>query len=653
MKVVVVGGGPGGLYLSNLLKRADAGREVILFDRNPPDVDYGFGVVFSDNTLSSLERLDSAIVRDLASLGPSWEDIQVELHGDVIRCGGIGFTSIGRARLLSHLTRMATDAGVDLRFETSVDDPSDAPDADLVVGADGVNSTVRSWSPDAFGYQPNVGEAKFIWLGTTKGYDCLTFVFREGPHGAFGVHAYPFDERTSTFLVETDAATWRAAGLDAFDPASAAPGQSDERSVAYLADLFAEELRGEKLLASNSKWLNFVTVRNQRWSVGETVLIGDAAHTAHFSVGSGTRMAMEDALALSRAINREDGLPAALEAYEQERRPEVERIQEAAAPSQRWWERFHVGMGWELERFAFHFLTRTPRITRHSLTRRDLGFVRAVDDWWRKSTDLKSRGRTRLAAPLLAPLDLRGIRIPNRVAIAPPLAADGRPDTDHLVEVGGLALGGAGLVRTGPAPAAADSPGEAAPLDAQHLPAWTEVTRFVHQRTAAVVAVRWPAVELTPADARAVATLAQRAGFDLLELELPDPGSDLIVMKDLVAAFRGVWPDDLPLAVALPFALHGGLIDEERSLAAAEAVARAGVDLLALSVPADAPPGAAGADRWRPLLVSERVRNELGVPTLLDAVVRDHDEAETAVLAGRADLCGGRPDLASHAWSDR
>jgi anthraniloyl-CoA monooxygenase len=648
VRIAIVGGGPGGLYLSALLKRAHPTREVIVFEQNPPGVDYGFGVVFSDNTLSSLERYDPGIVEVLSALGPSWDHIQVALHGDVIRCGGIGFTSIGRARLLQHLTELAAGAGVSLRFEEAIGDRADI-DADLVVGADGVNSTVRSWSPQSFGYRPTAGEAKFIWLGTTKLYDCLTFTFRASAPGAFGVHAYPFDEETSTFLVETDPDTWRAAGLDAFDPKTSPPGESDDASVAFLAELFDQELAGEELLASNSKWLDFVTVRNERWSAGDTVLIGDAAHTAHFSVGSGTRMAMEDALELSRAIDRESDLTDALNAYEQQRRPEVERIQQAAAPSQRWWERFHVGMDWELERFTFNFLTRTPRVTRHSLIRRDARFVRAVDEWWQKSTDLVPRGDTRLAAPLLAPLGLRGIGLPNRVAVNRSAVADGGPTTDHLVELGGLARCGAGLVLSGPVRLSAQGPIDLPLLHAANVDAWGEITHFIHERSRAVIGLRCTALD--PEAAPEMAAIVEGAGFDLLELAVT-PGSDPAGLTDLVAAYRSAWPEDLPLAVGMTFAIRDGIIDEEDSLAAAEAVARGGCDLLALSSPADSEPQVAGRDRWRPLAVSERVRNELEVATLLVGVVRDRDEAASAIVAGRADLCAGRPDLASPAWTE-
>lgn len=379
MRIVIIGGGPGGLYLSALLKQADPHRDVILFERNRADDPYGFGVVFSDHTMSSLAEGDPGITAELASMGPSWDAIEVRLHGQSIRCGGIGFTAIARATLLGMLQDKARDAGVDLRFQTPLNDPDDLPDHDLLVAADGANSTVRGWYGDAFGHHTDVGDAKFIWLGTTKPFDCLTFAFEHDDHGAYGVHAYPFEDGTSTFLVETDPDTWRAAGLDGFDPARHPPGESDQHSVDYLATLFADQLDGHDLLASNSRWHSFPTVHNQRWSHGRTVLIGDAAHTAHFSVGSGTRMAMEDALALNEALAATAGVEDALTDYEAVRRPAVEHIQAAAEPSLRWWERFGSHTGWGTERFAYHFLTRTPRITRGSLGRLDPSFVAAVD----------------------------------------------------------------------------------------------------------------------------------------------------------------------------------------------------------------------------------------------------------------------------------
>lgn len=505
MKIVIVGGGPGGLYLSALLKRADPKREVVVLERNRADDPYGFGVVFSDNTLSSLAEGDPELTAELGRLGPSWDAIQVQLHDRAMRCGGIGFTSISRARLLGMLQQQASDSGVDLRFETVLTDPDDVGDHDLLVAADGANSTVRGWYGDAFGHHADIGDAKFIWMGTTKPFDCLTFLFEHDDHGAYGVHAYPFEDQTSTFLVETDPATWRAAGLDAFDPTQAAPGESDRHSVDYLADLFAEHLDGHELLSSNSRWGNFPTVRNDRWSHGTTVLIGDAAHTAHFSVGSGTRMAMEDALALSQALDDASDIKTALTDFETIRRPTVERIQAAAEPSLRWWERFGMYTDWSTERFAFHFLTRTPRITRGSLQRLDPSFIEQVD------------------------------------SAVPPVTSEG----------------------ASPDPASAPTPNS-----------------------------RRGATDPPASRTNSLALTTNAEGF----------------------------------------------IDDDAAVAAAHDLVAEGATHITVLLGEKTPREAAGRWRWRQLLVSERIRLELGIPTTVVLPDADSDMADTVVQSGRADM---------------
>jgi anthraniloyl-CoA monooxygenase len=401
-----VGGGPGGLFAAALFKQADPSSEVVVFERNPADATFGFGVVFSDATLRGIDAVDPVLLRALETHGVHWDEIEVRIHGERWRCGGNGMAAISRRRLLALLHEYAADHGVELRFGHGVPDPSALSDYDLVIGADGANSLTRRQHEEVMRPSVAVASAKFIWLATTKLYEGLTFIHERGPDGVFAVHGYPFGPDASTFIVETDEDSWRRAGLDAFD-VTQPPGPSDMASKAYLEALFADHLDGHELLVNNSRWGNFRTIRCERWSDGNVVILGDAAHTAHFSVGSGTKMAMEDAAALAGCVAEHPGdLDGALSQFEAVRRPRVEKIQGAAGPSLSWWEHFgRYHDHFEAPQFAFHFFSRA--IPRGKLAQRDPGFVGAVERWW-------TQGRG--AAPLVTPVDIAGHPFPGRVA---------------------------------------------------------------------------------------------------------------------------------------------------------------------------------------------------------------------------------------------
>ncbi|MDQ3734705.1 MAG: FAD-dependent monooxygenase [Actinomycetota bacterium] len=381
-KIGCIGGGPGGLFFALLAKSADPSRKVTVYERNRASDTFGFGVVFSDATLARIDEADPVLRTALHEHGVHWDPIEVRLKGERLRCGGMGMAAVERKTLLGLLQQRARAAGVDIRFEASAD-PAEllASDVDLIVAADGANSGARAMFADQFVPSVEVATAKFIWLGTTYPFEGLTFVHQRGPHGVFAVHGYPIGNGVSTFIVETDEASWRNAGLDSFD-VNQPPGSSDEESKSYLENLFAEQIDGASLLTNNSRWGNFRTWRTRAWSHGRMALLGDAAHTAHFSVGSGTKMAMEDAVALAAALDRHGAdVPALLSAYEQDRQPQVARIQDSARPSLSWWEhfgRYHDSLQpWQ---FAYHFLTRS--ITDAQLARRDPGFVGASHDRW-------------------------------------------------------------------------------------------------------------------------------------------------------------------------------------------------------------------------------------------------------------------------------
>ncbi|MFI7017194.1 FAD-dependent monooxygenase [Streptomyces sp. NPDC050164] len=395
-RIACVGGGPGGLFFATLLKQADPSAEVTVFERNRQDDTFGFGVVFSDATLAGIHAADPVLRTALAEHGRHWDDIEVRLKGQRIRCGGNGMAAITRKTLLQLLHRRAAEVGVDLRFSHEVPaDPAQLADYDLIVAADGANSRLRDRLADVLVPEVEVATAKFIWFGTTYPFDGLTFVHERGPHGTFAVHGYPISDGVGTFIVETDEESWRRAGLDAFDT-SQPPGPSDEKTKAYLEKLFAEQIDGHELLVNNSRWGNFRTRRTRRWHSGNVVLLGDAAHTAHFSVGSGTKMAMEDAIALAGSLlAHRDDLPAALEAYEAAARPSVEKIQASARPSLSWWEHFgRYHDAFEPTRFAFHFLSRS--IGKERIARRDPEFVEQVVGDWRAAHE----GRDPLETPL-------------------------------------------------------------------------------------------------------------------------------------------------------------------------------------------------------------------------------------------------------------
>jgi anthraniloyl-CoA monooxygenase len=566
MKASILGGGPAGLYTSILLKKAFPDADVGVWERNKADDTFGWGVVFSDETLGHFEVADPETYAEIRRAFAYWTDIETWIGGTWTRSTGHGFCGMARKRLLEIFQERARGLGVALHFQRELADESALPPSDLVVAADGLQSAVRTKRADWFGPTIDWRKAKFTWLGTTKPLAAFTFVFLETEWGVFQVHAYPFQENLSTWIVECHEDTWRRAGLE---------HASEADTVAFCERTFAPFLDGHRLLSNRSIWRTFPTVSCERWSHGNVVLIGDAAHTAHFSIGSGTKLAMEDAIHLVAAL-REHGtrdVPATLVEYERARRLDVLKLQRAAQTSLEWFENTARHMRQTPIEFTFNLMTRSKRITFESLRRRDPELVRAaaIDFAARNGVEPDAAGR--VPPPAFVPITFRDMRLENRVVVSPMCqysAVDGAPNDWHLVHLGGRAIGGAGLVFAEATNVSAEgriTHGCTGLWNDAQATAWRRIVDFVHGSTRARIGIQlghagrksscnlpwegddslrgaraWPtigpcAIPFTPgwhvpkamdaADMRRVerefahaVRLAESAGFDVVELHM-------------------------------------------------------------------------------------------------------------------------------------
>ena len=490
MRIACVGGGPGGLFFALLMKKVDPGHEVTVYERNRLEDTFGFGVVFSDATEAALAQGDREVIEAMAAGCHRWDDIEIHYRNTVVTSTGHGFSGLSRRALLAILADRCRALGVRLCLEREITDPERLRDHDLVVASDGANSPTRERYRDAFRPQVDVRPNRFVWLGTSHPFPAFTFHFKRDRHGLWRVHAYQYARDRSTFIVEAPEATWRAAGLDRADEAE---------TLRFCEALFAEELAGHRLLSNRSIWRSFPTIRNERWHHGNVVLLGDAAHTAHFSVGSGTKLAMEDAIALARALAEHGGIERALEAYEQERRPAVESLQRAAQASLQWFEDTERYMDLDSLQFAFTLLTRSLRVTHQNLKVRDPAFVAKVDRWFAGQAAKQSGVPVKAdpaPPPMFTPFRARGLLLANRVVVSPMSqysAEDGTPNDWHLVHLGSRAVGGAGLVfaeMTDVSAEARISPWCPGLYRAEHAAAWKRIVDFVHGETPAKIAVQ-------------------------------------------------------------------------------------------------------------------------------------------------------------------
>ncbi len=502
----MIGGGPGGLYFSALAQQLarDLGErhQITVWERNAADDTFGFGVVFSDETLGGIEHADPVVHAAMEAEFARWDDIDVHFKGEVVTSGGHGFAAMSRRRLLEILQARCAELGVDVRFCTLAPDVEElSRDHDLVVAADGLNSAVRARYAGTFAPSLDVRDCRYMWLGTDKVFDAFKFYIAQTPYGVMQIHGYPFDATGSTFIVEMTSEVWRAAGFDASEGRTWAPGESDEESITKVRELFADVLDGHEVMANNSRWISFTTVRNEHWRHGNVVLLGDAAHTAHFSIGSGTKLAMEDALALAACLHEESSVDAALKAYETERKAVVASTQRAAQASLEWFENLGQYVDQEPLQFGFNIMTRSRRVTYDNLRVRDPEFVARLDTWFAEHERVRGHGTGEECPPMFQPFRLStpdgsGLELPNRVVVSPMdmyVAVDGMPNDFHLVHLGGKALGGAGLVMTEMvcvSPEGRITPGCTGLWNDAQRDAWRRVTEFVHQRSASRIGLQ-------------------------------------------------------------------------------------------------------------------------------------------------------------------
>lgn len=729
MRVAVRGGGPGGLYAAILFKRL--GHEVTVWERNAADDTFGFGVVFSDETLIAFEAADPVTYADITASFVHWSEIDIFHRGQRRTSGGHGFSALSRHLLLAILQHRAAELGADLHFMSESPTLKElASTHDLVICADGINSQSRAERAAAFRPSLDRRHSKFIWLGTDLVFDAFTFHIIETEWGVFQLHCYPFDDTLSTFIVETDEATWCRAGLNTSEHLELAPGESDNTSIDVCRRLFTDVLAGHDLLANNSRWLNFHTVRNERWHHDNVVLLGDAAHTAHFSIGSGTKLAMEDAIALAwvfKTAGRGDRVTDLLQTYEDERRGDVASTQRAAQASLEWFEQISRYVDQGVDEFAFNLLTRSRRITYQNLRLRDGAFMDAVDRAFEAGRPDLVPGGGAPAPPMFYRFRLRHLTLANRVVVSPMdmyAATDGLVGDFHLVHLGSRAIGGAGLVMT--EMICVSPEGRITPLCGglyrdDHTDAWRRIVDFIHSQGDTSVGCQlghsgrkgatkalwegdhepieepWELLAPTPlpyfghspipremdrADMDmvreqfvAATSRADAAGFDLLELHmahgylLSSFVSPLTNRREdeyggalegrarfpleVFDACRAVWPPDKPMSVRISATdwFEGGFSGDD-AVALARLLKLHGCDLVDVSSGQVWPAQRPEYGRSYQTPFADRIRHEVGIPTMAVGAISSHEDVNTIILAGRADLCAlARPHLYDPYWT--
>jgi anthraniloyl-CoA monooxygenase len=630
VKVEIVGAGPAGLYLAILLKKLDRGVDVRVLERNAPDATFGFGVVFSEETLGALRDADPETHLEITDTFARWDRIDIRYQGRELSSRGHSFSAIARKRLLEILQERCRELGVTLEFGVEVEE---LPSADLVVGADGANSFVRRLA--AFDTKVRTEGSKYVWFGTDHVFDAFTFAFRETEHGLFNAHAYPYDERMSTFIVECPESVWRSVGLDEMD---------EQESLAFCEQLFANELRGRELFSNRSLWLDFPKITNETWHAGNVVLLGDAVHTAHFSIGSGTKLAMEDSISLAAALARRRwDLDAAFVDYELERAPFVERTQEAASESAAYFARIESYSHLEPIQFAFNLLTRSGRITHATLGVRDPQFTRTLDAWF--------GGRPVSPPPAFSPLELRGVRFANRFELferTAVVSAEGAVGPAESMGEGWGPPEGKVLLRLAHAGRRGATQPRQRGVDLPLADGWQLVAPTARPYGPFGATPEPPDEEAVLA---AFVAVANAARADLLEIDMAhgyllgsylspltnDEDDRLRFPVEVLEAVRAAWAG--PLAVRLSVTdwhPRGNKIED--GIAIAREFAGHGCDLIHVEAGQTIHDDRPQYRRGFLTALSDRVRNEAHVPTLVGGYLTTLDEANTIIGAGRADL---------------
>jgi anthraniloyl-CoA monooxygenase len=724
MRIACLGGGPAGLYFAIAMKRLSSRDEILVVERNRPHDTFGWGVVLSDETLVNLNASDPESADAIRRAFVYWDDIAVFYRGGVTRSSGHGFCGIGRKRLLDILQDRARALGVTLQFETEFEGADSYRGFDLVVAADGANSKIRTALAHVFKPDIDVRACKYIWLGTRQRFqDAFTFIFEDTERGWIWAHAYQFDADTATFIVECSEATWRRFGFDAM---------SQDATTAECERIFAKHLGGHRLATGarhlrGSGWLNFHRVLCEKWSHENLVLMGDAAATAHFSVGSGTKLAMESAIALAGYLHSEPTLAAAFHRYEEERRTEVMRLQSAARNSTEWFEHIERYLHLDPVQFNYSLLTRSQRISHENLRARDRAWLESAEMWFEEQATREKPRQSR--PPMFTPFQLRDLRLKNRIVVSPMdqyRAIEGAPSDWHLVHYAERAKGGAGLVMTEMtcvSPEGRISPGCTGLYAPEHEAVWTRIVDFVHAETDAKIGMQlghsgpkgstqlgwetidapltegnWPVIgpspiawspqnqvprEMTRADMDAVrhqfvrsATMAARAGFDLLELHcahgyllsafitpLTNRRTDsyggslenrMRFPLEIYRAVRAVWPAERPISVrisATDWVGEEGITPED-AVEIARLLGDARVDVINVSAGQTTTRARPVYGRMFQTPFSDRIRNETGMATMAVGNIYEPDHVNSILMAGRADLCClARPHLADPYWT--
>lgn len=708
MKITIIGGGPGGLYFSILTKKAMPHCQIDIYERNKPDDSFGFGVVFSDETLGEFLKRDMQSYELIRSKFAYWDDIIVARDGESVNIAGNGFCGCSRKTLLQLLQQRCVEEGVNLHFEQNVDDLSRFADSDIILASDGIASAIRTKHENEFGTKIELKKNRFVWLGSTKPLDAFTYFFRSTPHGTIVAHSYQYEEGMSTWIFECSDETWQKHGFEI---------TNEEDTMAKIAEIFKEELDGHPLISNKSHWRKFPHVTNEKWYYNNIVLLGDAKATAHYSIGSGTKLAMDCAIGLSDAvIANPNNVQAAFEQYDKTRRNTVEMIQYAAVVSLDWFENMDRHMQHPFQQFAFGCMTRSKKVTYENLRLRDSSFTDKVLEEFNDNYNVNIKNQS----AAFSKFKLRKLELPNRIVMAPMgqySAVDGEVSDWHLVHYGSRATGGVGLIiteMTAISETGRITEGCAGIYNAEQLNQWKKITDFIHNNTSTKIAIQlghsgrkgatkkpwegngpmetpWNLIsaspipfnenfatpkEMTLEDMEEIKSQfiqatknADEAGFDMIELQahhgfllasflspLTNIRTDefggsienrLKYPMEVFKAIRDVFPTEKPISVrisATDWAENG--ISEQEVIAIATAFKAAGADIINVSTGNTVAGQKPLTGRMWQTPFSDAVRNTIHIPTITAGYIQDIDQINTIILNGRADLVAlGRPLL--------